>query len=200
MISRIKGILVSNDLDRVEVETAGGLVYRIDVPLTVLERLPAVGAAVELRTVYVVREDSATLYGFVEESERELFTRLTSTSGVGAKLGLAMMSTYAAHRLAQALAERDVAALTQVPGIGRKTAERLTLELADKVQDLAVAAGARSGGDGAPAVAQEAVAALVALGYSFADADAAVREVLRDAGTDSADEIIRLALGRRAGR
>jgi Holliday junction DNA helicase RuvA len=200
MISRIKGILVSNDLDRVEVETAGGLVYRIDVPLTVLERLPAVGAAVELRTVYVVREDSATLFGFVEESERELFTRLTSTSGVGAKLGLAMMSTYAAHRLAQALAERDVAALTQVPGIGRKTAERLTLELADKVQDLAVAAGARSGGDGAPAVAQEAVAALVALGYSFADADAAVREVLRDAGTDSADEIIRLALGRRAGR
>jgi Holliday junction DNA helicase RuvA len=200
MISRIKGVLVSNDLDRVEVETAGGLVYRIDVPLTVLERLPAVGSAVELRTVYVVREDSATLYGFVEESERELFTRLTSTSGVGAKLGLAMMSTYAAHRLAQALAERDVAALTQVPGIGRKTAERLTLELADKVQDLAVAAGAEPGGDGAPAVAQEAVAALVALGYSFADADAAVREVLRDAGTDSADEIIRLALGRRAGR
>jgi Holliday junction DNA helicase RuvA len=200
MITRVKGVLVSNDLDRVEVETAGGLVYGIEVPITVLERLPAVGAHVELRTVYVVREDSATLYGFAEESERELFTRLTSTSGVGAKLALSMMSTYSAHRLAQALAERDVAALTQVPGIGRKTAERLTLELADKVQDLAVAAGVVSQGAGAPAVAQEAVAALVALGYSFADADSAVRAVLRESGTESSDEIIRLALARRAER
>ena len=199
MISRVKGILLSNDLERIEIDTQGGIVYQVEVPLTVVEHLPQVGAAVELRTVYVVREDSATLYGFAEESGRELFTRLTSTSGVGAKLALAMMSTYATHRLAQALAEKDVTALIQVPGIGRKTAERLTLELADKVQALAIAGRPDQEG-AAAAVAQEAVAALVALGYSFVDADAAVRAVLRESGSESTDEIIRLALGRRAGR
>lgn len=199
MISRIKGTLLSNDLDRVEVETASGLVYAVEVPLTVLERLPKVGAAVELRTVYVVREDSATLYGFADEAEKELFNRLTSTSGVGARLALAMMSTYAAHRLAQALAEKDVTALTQVPGIGRKTAERLTLELADKVQDLALGAATPEGARPSGALAQGAVAALVALGYSFTDADAAVREVLRNEEPSSVDELIRRALGKRTG-
>jgi Holliday junction DNA helicase RuvA len=199
MISRIKGTLLTNDLDRIEVETASGLVYRIEVPLTVLERLPQLGASVEIRTVYVVREDSATLYGFTSEAERELFTRLMGTSGVGAKLALAMMSTFAAHRLAQAIAEKDVPALTQVPGIGRKTAERLVLDLADKVQDLALAGAAEGGGAPAPKAAQDAVAALVALGFSFADADQAVRAALREGETEAADELIRRALARRAG-
>jgi Holliday junction DNA helicase RuvA len=200
MISRIKGTLISNDLDRLEIETAAGLTYAVDVPLMVLQQVPQVGGAVELRTVYVVREDSATLYGFIEESERVLFTRLMGTSGVGAKLALAMMSTYTAQRLAQALAEKDVAALTQVPGIGKKTAERLVLDLADKVQDLALgAADAGPGAEGGavPAMAQDAVAALVALGYPFADADGAVRSALNQGEPESADELIRVALSLR---
>jgi len=200
MISRIRGTLVSNDLDQLEIETASGLTYAVTVPLTVLQQVPPVGSTITLRTVHVVREDSATLYGFVEEPERILFTRLMGTSGVGAKLALSMMSTYAAHRLAQALVERDVAALTQIPLIGKKKAERLVLELADKVQDLALAGAATASGEiAAPRIVQDAVAALVALGFTFVDADVAVRAALKVGEPETADELIRAALGQRAG-
>lgn len=195
MISRIKGTLVSRDLDRVELETAGGVVYELEVPLTILDRLPLPPTAdFEMRVLQVVREDSLTLYGFMEPGERELFRRLLGASGVGPKVALAMMSTFTAPRLARALAEKDVNALKQVSGVGKKTAERIALELSDKVQDLAVApAGAGAPGSGA----QEAVAALVALGYTFTDADAAVRRVLEDGGADGTDELIRKALASR---
>jgi holliday junction DNA helicase RuvA len=193
MISRLKGLLVTREPDSVEVETASGVVYEVEVPLTVLQRLPAPGSAVELRTLQVVREDSATLYGFLTGGERELFRRLLSASGVGAKLALAMLSAYTAGRLARALVEKDVTALKQVSGVGKKTAERIVLELADKVADLAV--GDSLGGVGpAPPGAQEAVAALVALGYSFADADASVRAALSDGEVESVDELVRRAL------
>lgn len=196
MISRLRGTLLTREPDVVEIETGGGVVYEVEVPLTVFERLPAPGAEVEIRTQYVVREDSATLYGFLEKNERILFRRLMSASGVGAKLALAMMSAYRADRLARALVEKDVNALKQVSGIGKKTAERLALELSDKVTDLAVAAstgGPATKGSGA----QEAVAALVALGYSFNDADEAVRAVLEDGEVGGADELIRKALARK---
>lgn len=200
MISRLKGTLLTRDAGRVEIETAGGVVYEVEVPLTVFQRLPRPGAQVELRTLQVVREDSVALYGFIEAGERELFRRLMTASGVGAKLALAMLSTYSASRLARALVEKDVNALRQVSGVGKKTGERLALELADKVQDLAVAA-ATAGDGGAPETraAQEAVAALVALGYTFGDADAAVRGVLEDDDEDPAttDEVVRRALARR---
>ncbi len=193
MISRLKGTLLTKSSDRVEVETGGGVVYEVDVPLTVFRRLPAVGTALELRTLQVVREDSTALYGFVDAGERELFKRLLGASGVGAKLALAMLSTYDAPRLARALVEKDVPALRQVSGVGKKTAERLVLDLADKVADLAVHRGA---GDGAPASpgSQDAVAALVALGFTFADADAAVGAVLAQGEVASTDELIRKAL------
>lgn len=192
MISRLKGTLLTRSSDRVEVETGGGVVYEVEVPLTVFRRLPAVGTAFELRTLQVVREDSTALYGFVDAGERELFKRLLGASGVGAKLALAMLSTYDAPRLARALVEKDVPALRQVSGVGKKTAERLVLDLADKVADLAV----QGAGAGAPASpgAQDAVAALVALGYTFADADAAVGAVLAAGEVGSTDELIRKAL------
>lgn len=193
MISRLKGTLLTRDPDgTVEVETAGGVVYEVDVPLTVLQRMPPPGNGVELRTVQVVREDAIILFGFLDPVERDLFQRLTTVSGVGARLALALMSAYTAHRLARALVEKDVNALKQVSGVGKKTAERLALELADKVQDLAVG-GADAGESAAPG-AQEAVAALVALGYAFTDADDAVRAVLEGSGASSADELIRKAL------
>ena len=197
MISRLKGILVTRDPSAVEVETEGGVVYEVEVPLTVLERLPSPGNPVELRTAQVVTETSAALYGFIDAHERTLFRRLITAKGVGAKLALGMMSAYRADRLARAIVEKDLGALTRISGIGRKTAERLVLELADKVADLAVAmpgAGGAAGGAGA----QEAVKALVALGFSFSDADHAVRQVL-EAGASgaSADEIVRKALAGR---
>jgi len=193
MISRLKGILITREPDRIEVETGGGVVYEVEVPLTVFERLPGPDRAIEIRTLQIVREDSATLYGFLEAYERTLFKRLLGASGVGAKLALAMLSTYNAPRLARALVEKDITALTQVSGVGKKTAERLALELSDKVTDLAIAAD--TGGPITKASgAQEAVAALVALGYTFADADTAVRSVLESGAVSGADELIRKAL------
>ncbi len=131
------------------------------------------------------------LYGFVDGNERTLFQRLLTASGVGAKLALAMMSTFTAERLARALVEKDTAALQQVSGIGRKKAEKISLDLADKVTDLAivtpVAPGEVSG-------AHEAVQALVALGHTFGDADKAVRAVLEAGAPESTEELIRRAL------
>lgn len=191
LISRLKGILLTRDLGLVEVETSGGVVYEVEIPLTVLERLPPAGSPVELRTLQVVREDSASLFGFLEPHERELFKRLLGASGVGAKLALAMLSTYSAPRLAQALAERDLAALTQVSGVGKKTAERISLELADRVKDLALVKAGPPGGS--PAL-DGAVSALVALGFSFAAADASVRKALADGEGQSTEALIRKAL------
>ena len=195
VISRLRGTLLVLELDHIEVETAGGVVYQVQIPLSILERLPKPPAQdFEIRTLQVVREDSVTLYGFVESYERELFARLLGASGVGPKVALAMLSTYSARRLAQALVEKDVNALKEVSGVGRKTAERIILELADKVEDLAV--GPQVGLRGPPPGAQEAVAALVALGYALVDADAAVRGALADGESGSTDELIRRALAK----
>ncbi len=195
MISRVRGTLLTNDLERVEIETTSGLVYEIEVPLTVLDRLPQVGQPVELRTLYVVREDSATLFGFAQSHEREMFKRLLGASGVGPKLALAMLSTFTARRLARAIADKDLTALTQISGVGKKTAERISLELADRVQDLAV------GPEGEPSAGPKpaaAVQALVALGYTALEADRAIREAI-DAGTAASDTdaLIRIALAGR---
>lgn len=193
MISRIKGTLLTRDLSTVEVETAGGVVYEVELPLSVLGRLPPIGSAVELRTYHMVREDSAALFGFMEAHERELFKRLLTASGVGARLALAMLSTYSAPRLAQALAEKDLAALTQISGVGKKTAERIALELADKVQDLALVPD----GAAVPSPALEgAVSALIALGYSFTEADSAVRAALDGGEGLDTEALIRKALAR----
>jgi Holliday junction DNA helicase RuvA len=191
VISRLQGTVLTRDIDRVEVETGGGVVYEVQVPLPVLERVPAPGGTVELRTVHVVTETSASLYGFIEAHERRLFQRLLSASGVGPKVALAMMSTYSAERLARALVEKDIAALQQVSGVGKKTAERMVLELADKMADLAIASP--SGWEGSRAT-RDAVQALVTLGYTFGDADQAVRGALQDGAPGTTEELIRRAL------
>lgn len=176
-----------------EVETAGGVVYEVEVPLTVLQRLPPEGGAVELRTLQVIRQDFMALFGFLEPTERILFQRLLGASGVGPNLAVAMLSTFPAPRLAQALAERDLAALTQVSGVGKKKAERIALELADRVKDLTQAM-VPDGSDGLPSGPREAVSALIALGYSFSDADAAVRQVLEGGEDLTTEALIRKAL------
>ena len=199
MISRLKGTLVSREPDHVEVETAGGVVYEIRVALSILERLPKPPAPdFEIRTLQGVREDSVTLYGFLEPFERELFMRLLGARKVGPKMALAMLSTYSARRLVQALVEKDVTALTQVSGVGKKTAELIVLELADRVEDLALGAAGLDGvGVGTTPGTQKAVAALVALGYSLVDADAAVRAALTEGEPESTDELVRRALAKR---
>ena len=191
MISRLQGKILSRDAACVEVETSGGVVYEVEVPITVLQGLPSPGGSVELRTLQVVTENSIALYGFSNAHERLLFQRLLTATGVGAKLALAMMSTYSAERLARALVEKDSTALQQVSGIGKKKAEKIALDLADKVADLAIVTPVV---DGVIGGAQDAVQALVNLGYSFSVADTAVRAVLEDGVPDSTEELVRRAL------
>lgn len=192
MISRVKGTLLRRELDGAEVMTASGVAYTLHIPLSVYERLPAVGSDVELRTYQVVREDEIALYGFLDDRGRTLFGRLMSASGVGPRLALTMLSTLTPERLVRAIGERDLAVLTQVPGIGRKTAERISIELADRL-DSRLLAGA---GEDAPKgrTAEEAVNALVALGYNPAAAGKAVRKALDDDGGVEGAELIRKAL------
>ena len=191
MISRLQGKILSRDAACVEVETSGGVVYEVEVPITVLQGLPSPGGSVELRTLQIVTENSIALYGFSNAHERLLFQRLLTATGVGAKLALAMMSTYSAERLARALVEKDSTALQQVSGIGKKKAEKIALDLADKVADLAIVTPVV---DGVTGGAQDAVQALVNLGYSFSVADTAVRAVLEDEVPDSTEELVRRAL------
>jgi Holliday junction DNA helicase RuvA len=191
MISRLQGILLQRDANRVEVETKGGVVYEVLVPLTVLQRLPSTGDLIELRTVQVVSENAMTLYGFLSAHERALFQRLLTATGVGAKLALAMMSTFPAERLARALIDKDTVALRQVKGVGRKTAERMAVELSDRVADLAIVSISPRR---EATVVQEAVQALVSLGYTFGDADEAVRSALEAGPAESTEELIRRAL------
>ena len=191
MISRLQGKLLSRDAACVEVETSGGVVYEVEVPITVLQGLPSPGGSVELRTLQVVTESSIALYGFSSAHERLLFQRLLTATGVGAKLALAMMSTYSVERLARALVEKDSTALQQVSGIGKKKAEKIALDLADKGADHAIVTPVV---DGVTGGAQDAVQALVNLGYSFSVADTAVRAVLEDGIPDSTEELVRRAL------
>jgi Holliday junction DNA helicase RuvA len=199
VISRLHGTLLVRGPETVEVETGGGVVYEVEVPLTVLQRLPAVGSTVQLRTVQVVTETAVLLFGFLDAHERALFRRLLTANGVGAKLAASMMSAFPSPRLARALAEKDLTALQQVSGIGRKKAEKIALELADKVADLAVAApGTAPGtpGEGARG-ASGAVQALVALGYTFTEADQAVRRALDDGVAGSTEDVVKRALSYR---
>ena len=198
MISRIRGTLLRRDLEACEVMTAGGVAYQIEIPLSVFERLPKEGAEIELRTHQLFREDAQLLYGFLEEGERALFARLLTASGVGPKLALAMLSRMPPERLVRAITERDLASLRQIPGLGTKKAERLVLELADKLQDLAFA-GAATGSRPAGRAAEDAVAALVALGYSPGDATHAVRDILDEKPGLGGVDLIRAALGAMAG-
>ncbi len=192
MISRVRGILVRRDLGVVEVLTPGGVTYEVEVPLTVYERLPREGQEIELRTYHVQREDAVTLYGFMDVQQRSVFARVLTASGVGPRLALNMLSTLSPERLVRAILERDVPALRQIPGLGTKKAQKLVVELADRLSDLAVAA---SEGAPAPEGADEALQALVSLGYATAQAAAAVRTALdgepRPVGTQ---QLVRAAL------
>jgi Holliday junction DNA helicase RuvA len=194
VISRLIGTLVARTEHGVEIATSGGVVYEVEIPLSVATLLPPTGREVELRTVYRVREDQVALFGFLTEGERALFLRLVAVTGVGAKLALAMLSTYPAPRLARALAEKDIAALVQVSGVGRKTAERLVLELSDRMAGIETDLAAGAGGGEGP---QAAVQVLVALGMPFQEADGAVRAVLGEAAGGKAEEIVRKVLARR---
>ena len=191
MIGGVRGTLTGKSGERITVATPGGVSYELSVPLGVLERLPAEGSSVELRTVLVVREDGWLLFGFDSDYDRTVFQRLLNATGVGPRIALALVSTLGAVRVVRALKDNELGTLCTVPGIGKKTAERMVLELKDKFGDLAA--------PGAPPstispVAEQAVQALINLGFSPADADRAVRTAVSADGSSGTAEIIRSAL------
>jgi len=175
MIRRLRGTLIERGIDAVEVLAGDGLGYEVQVPLRLLDRLPAVGDEVELHTVLVVRDDALELYGFGSARERELFRRLRTASGVGPRLALAILGALPADRVVAAIRAKDHASLQMVSGVGRKTAERITIELADKLDDLGEGAPAMPGGS----ATASAVRALRALGYGQLESDDAVRRAVR---------------------
>lgn len=196
MIAQVSGTLVSKELDRVEIMTAGGVAYELSIPLGVYESLPRLSEAVALHTHLVVKEDGWQLFGFATVFERRVFQRVLNAKGVGPALALGLLSTLTAERLVRALRDKDVATLQSVPRVGRKKAEQLILDLADKLDDLQVSAA-----PGVPrpegAGVEDAMRALVSLGYSTADAERAVRQAVDEGGAGlGAAELIRAALGK----
>ena len=197
MISRIEGILSLKDIDRVEVMTEGGVAYELLIPLGVFETLPKQGERVSLHTWLVVKEDSWQLFGFSTLYERRLFQKLLTANGVGPALALGMLSSLSAERLARAIRERDIPTLQGVPRVGRKKAERLILDLADKLDGLGgEEAGLRRPAAGA---SEDAMRALVSLGYTTSEAEKAVRVALDSGGSGlAAADLIRLSLAKLA--
>ena len=199
MIAHLDGVLTTKDIDRVEIMTAGGVGYELQIPLGVFETLPKQGDKISLHTYLVVKEDGWQLFGFSSVFERRLFQKLLTANGVGPSLALGLMSALSATRLVRAIQEKDIPTLQGVPRVGRKKAERLILDLADKLDGIG---GEDSGrprvGGGA---SEDAMRALVSLGYTNADAEKGVRAAL-DAGNSglSAAELIRAALSKLGGR
>jgi Holliday junction DNA helicase RuvA len=199
MISQLTGTLVTKDIDRVEVMTSGGVAYELQIPLSVFESLPREGEQVALHTWLVVKDDGWQLFGFSSSYERRLFQRLLSANGVGPALALGMMSALSADRLVRAIREKDLPTLQGVPRVGRKKAERLILDLADKLDTIG---GDDDQGARRPVVgvSDDAMRALVSLGYSTSEAERGVRSALDSGGGGlSAAELVRAALAKLSG-
>jgi Holliday junction DNA helicase RuvA len=193
MIGRLRGVLVSKQPPWLLVEV-GGVGYELEAPMSTIYDLPPTGKEVTLLTHYAVKEDSVALYGFLHEAERALFRNLQKVSGIGAKIALSVLSGVSTNDFARLVQAGDVVALTKIPGIGKKTAERMVVELRDRVDGLAVSLpGAVGKGAGAPLdPAGEATVALQQLGYKPAEVTRLVQKVAAEG--DSAEAIIRKAL------
>ena len=176
MIGRIQGILVSAHPPRLLVDCQG-VGYEIDVPMSTLYQLPEINQKITLLTHFQVREDAQQLFGFATETEREAFRQLIKISGVGSRTALAVLSGMSVNELVQAIAMQEADRLTQVPGIGKKTAERLCLELKGK---LAPDLGMSGGKPQTVETSSEVLQALLALGYSEKEAHLALKQIPLD--------------------
>ena len=191
MITSIQGTLTSASALQAIIEL-NGLGYEVNVPVTTAERLPLPGTQVKLHTLVIYREDAQTLYGFTSAAERDFFRLMIETvTGVGPKLALTIMSRLSLPSLESAIRSGDIATLAKCQGIGRKTAERLIVELKSKLGGSGPAADSATGEPGGPrGNHRDAVGALIALGYKAADADEAVRRAALSLGPDASTEAL----------
>jgi len=198
MIGRIRGTLVHKQPPDILVDVAG-VGYELQVPMTTLFQLPALGSVVTLVTHFAVREDAQQLYGFLDEHDRSLFRQLIRVSGVGPKLALTILSGMDAASFARCVQRGDISSLVALPGVGKKTAERLLVEMRDKLKGWLEELGDSAAAAGAPSVARpsdkiaDAEGALIALGYKPAEASRAVAAV-NDDSVENSEELIRRAL------
>lgn len=193
MISQVRGTLVHRELDRVEILTAGGVAYECLIPLSVFESLPAEGGTVTLHTHLAVREDGWQLYGFSHAYERAVFQKLLGAKGVGPALALGILSALTPDRVVRALRDKDVLTLMRVPRVGRKKAEQIILDLADKIDT--VGAAPTTGTAPSPG-SDDAVRALITLGYNQVEAERAVRAVVEGGAHGEVSAIVRGALAK----
>lgn len=194
MIGRLRGDIIDKRPPWLLLDV-NGVGYELEAPMSTFYDLPAVGATVTLVTHLAVREDAHTLYGFLREADRALFRDLLKVTGVGARMALAILSGMDARRFAQCVEQEDHTALMRLPGIGKKTAERLVIEMRDRVGALAAGPSPSSTPSRAPAEAaplSDAIEALIALGYRPLDANRMARAA--DDGSKTSEEIIRAAL------
>ena len=198
MIAQVRGRLVRKEPQEAVVEV-GGVGYRVTIPLSTFYRIGEPGDEITLLTHTHVREDALALFGFLTAAEQALFERLIAVSGVGPKLAVSILSGIEAPDLVSALRASDVARLTRIPGVGKKTAERLVLELKDKVQGLAATEEAAPAGPAASAK-EDLVSALVHLGYSRPEAERGVDRALKQGGDGRFEDLLRLALRALSGR
>lgn len=193
MITSLQGTLAAVSPLRAVIEL-NGLGYEVNIPVTTAERLPGIGATVKLHTLVIYREDAQTLYGFATPADRDFFRLMVeNVTGIGPKLALTIMSRLSLPSLESAIRMGDVATLSKCPGIGKKTAERLVVELRAKLGVSDTAGPATGGADApnaAPSTHRDAVAALVALGYKAADADQAIRRVSLALGPGATTEML----------
>lgn len=190
MIGYLKGTLAAKEPPRLILEVAGGVGYEIEAPMSTFYELPRIGSPLTLVTHLLVREDAHVLYGFSTEGERALFRSLLKVSGIGARIALAVLSSMSVDGFSQCVRDRDLASLTRIPGVGKKTAERLLVEMADRLPEPGTH-GAVTTVNGAGAAA-EAQRALLALGYKPAEASRMLEHV--DAVGRSTEDLIREAL------
>lgn len=196
MIDYVSGSLATKKPTEAVIDV-GGIGYRVLIPTSTFERLPEVGEDAMLLTHHHVREDAITLFGFLSTEERRVFEMMLAVSGIGPKLALAALSALRPSEIRQRILEGDAAMLTRIPGVGKKTAERLIIELRDRFEKDGLDAGEASGSAAAPDgnFRADAMSALESLGLSRSAAEKAVIGVLRkDPSIQNAEEIIRLAL------
>lgn len=196
MIAHLRGLLLAKSPNQIVVECSG-VGYEVAVSVATFSALPAEGANAALHIYTNVREDQIALFGFAQMTEKRLFERLLTISGIGPKLALTVLSGISAERLVAAIRGGDHAALTRVPGIGKKTAERVVLELKDKLEDMAVPAASAPATTHFGAAADDAISALVNLGYQRPLAQKAVEAALaRDSAlTGDFEGLFRAAMG-----
>jgi len=191
MIGRLKGILVSRQPPWLVIDV-GGVGYELEAPMSTVFDLPETGREVTMFTHYAAKEDTVALYGFLREQERALFRTLQKVSGIGAKTALAVLSGTSTDEFARLVQTGDIAALTRIPGIGKKTAERIVVELRDRVDGIVLAMPSASGGTVPKDPLAEASVALQQLGYKPVEVARLVKEAAEPG--DTAESIIRKAL------